>query len=118
MSRLSIRGSIRSSDGIVGSSYVIIYALKCVMMCESRKRPSWGWMLWYQLGSVVMIIVVVSGLSFAASLAQCMACWMSFSVCGWAYPFLVHLCWNAVPIDPNTYLWEMRRRIVLVRWGM
>ena len=23
------------------------------------------------------------------------------SVCGWAYPFPCHLCWNALPIDPN-----------------
>ena len=27
---------------------------------------------------------------------------MSFSVCGWAYPLLVHLCLNTVPIDPKT----------------
>ena len=42
MSRLSIRGSIRSSGGIVGSSYVMVSALKCVMTCESGKGPSWG----------------------------------------------------------------------------
>ena len=27
---------------------------------------------------------------------------MSFYVCGWAYPLPLHLCWNAVPIDPKT----------------
>ena len=27
---------------------------------------------------------------------------MSISVCGWAYPLPVHLCWNAVRIDPKT----------------
>ena len=27
---------------------------------------------------------------------------MSFSMCGWAYPLLIHLCWNVVPIDPKT----------------
>ena len=41
-SRLSTRGSICSSGGIVGSSYVMVYALKCVMTCESGKGPSWG----------------------------------------------------------------------------
>ena len=45
MSRLSVRGSIRSSDGIVGSSYVMVSALKCVMTYESGKGPSWGLML-------------------------------------------------------------------------
>ena len=42
MSQLSILGSIRSSGGIVGSSYVMVSALKCVMTCESKKGPSWG----------------------------------------------------------------------------
>ena len=44
----------------------------------------------------------MSGLFWAASLAQWKACWVSFSVCGWAYPLHVHLCWNIVPIDPKT----------------
>ena len=42
MSRLSIRGSICSSGGIVGSSYVMVSALKCMLTCESKKGPSWG----------------------------------------------------------------------------
>ena len=41
-SQLSIRGLIRSSGGIVGSSYVMVSALKWVMTCESKKGPSWG----------------------------------------------------------------------------
>ena len=44
----------------------------------------------------------MSGLLWAASLAQWRACWVSVSVCGWAYPLPVHLCWNAVPLDPKT----------------
>ena len=102
MSRLSMRGSIRSSGDIVGSLYVMVSALKCVMMCETAKGPWWGWKLWYQLGLVVMSIVIVSGLFLAASRAQCRVCWVSCSVCAWAYPFPIHLCWNDVPIDPNT----------------
>ena len=31
---------------------------------------------------------------------------MSSSVCGWAYPFPIHLCWNADPIDPKTLFRE------------
>ena len=42
MSRLSIRGLICNSGGIVGSSYVIVSALKCVITCESKKRLSCG----------------------------------------------------------------------------
>ena len=40
MSRLSILGLIRSSGGIVGSSYIMASALKCVMTCESSNGPS------------------------------------------------------------------------------
>ena len=39
-SRLSVRGSICSSGGIVGSSYIMVSALKCVMTCEFGKGPS------------------------------------------------------------------------------
>ena len=40
MSRLSIRGSICNSSGIVGLSYVIVSALKCVITYESKKEFS------------------------------------------------------------------------------
>ena len=106
ISRFSIRGSIRSSGGIVDSSYMMVSALKCVMTCEFGKRPSWGLRLWYQFGSVVVSIVIVFGLFFAANFAQWRACWVSFFVCGWAYMFPIHLCWNVVPIDPKTLSWE------------
>ena len=42
MARLSVLGSIRSSDGIVGSSYVMVSALRCAITCESWKCPLWG----------------------------------------------------------------------------
>lgn len=45
VSRLSVRDSVCSSGGIVGSSYVMVSALKWVMTCESGKGPSWGWRL-------------------------------------------------------------------------
>jgi hypothetical protein len=48
-----------------------------------------------------MSIVIVSGLFLVVSLAQWRVCWVSSSVCGRAYPFPIHLCWNIVPIDPN-----------------
>lgn len=47
-------------------------------------------------------IVIVFGLFWVVSLAQLRACWISFLVCIWTYPLLVHLCWNAVLIDPKT----------------
>ena len=62
--------------------------------------------MWYQFGSVVTGIIIVFGLFWAASLAQCRACCVSISVCGWAYPFPIHLSWNVVLIDPNTLSWE------------
>jgi hypothetical protein len=39
-SRLSIRGSICNYGGIVGSSYVMLSTLKCVITCESKKGLS------------------------------------------------------------------------------
>ena len=49
-----------------------------------------------------MSIAIVYGLFLPASLAHWRACWASYSVCGWAYLFPFDLCWNVVPIDPNT----------------
>jgi hypothetical protein len=62
----------------VGSSYIIVSALKCVMTCEYGKEPSWGLRLWYQFGSIVISIIIVYELFLAASLAQWRACWVSF----------------------------------------
>ena len=42
MAQLSTLGSIRSSGGIVGSSYVMMSPLKCAITWESRKGPSCG----------------------------------------------------------------------------
>lgn len=38
IAQFSIMVSILNSGGIVGSSYVMVSALKCVMTCESEKR--------------------------------------------------------------------------------
>ena len=64
IAQLSVLGSIRSSRGIVGSSYVMVSTLKCVMTCEFGKGPSWGLRLWYRFGYIVMSNVVVSRLFF------------------------------------------------------
>ena len=53
ISWLFVLGSMSSYDGIVDSSYIMVYALKCVMTCESRKGPSWKLRLWDQFGFVV-----------------------------------------------------------------
>ena len=42
IARFSILGSIGNSGGIVGSSYVMVLALKWAITCESGKGPSWG----------------------------------------------------------------------------
>ena len=45
--------------------------------------------------------VMLFGSFLAASLAQCIACWVVSSLCGWAYPIPFHLYWKAVPSDPK-----------------
>ena len=42
MARLSVLRSVRSYGGTVGSSYVMVLALKCAITCEFGKGPSWG----------------------------------------------------------------------------
>jgi hypothetical protein len=39
MARLYVLGSILSFGGIVGSSYMMMSALKCVITCEHGKGP-------------------------------------------------------------------------------
>ena len=51
------------------------------------------------LGMVRM--VMVSWFSFAARWAQCMAFCVFSLLCRWAYPFPIHLCIKAVPLNPN-----------------
>lgn len=42
MAQFYVIGSIFSSSMMVGFSYVMVLALKCVMTCESGKGPVWG----------------------------------------------------------------------------
>jgi hypothetical protein len=51
-------GSVLSSSGIIGSSYIMVLALKCGMMCMLGKGPSWKLELWYQClsGATKMVI--------------------------------------------------------------
>ena len=76
--------SILSSGGIVGSSYVMVSAVKWAIMCVSGNGPVYGLKFWYQLVSGEMSIVIVCGSFFAARRAQCMACCKSVSLWGWA----------------------------------
>ena len=46
--------------------------------------------------------VILFGLFLAASLTQCIACWIIFSLCGWAYPIPFYLYWKAMPSDSKT----------------
>ena len=47
--------------GVVGSSYVIVFAAKCAMTCVSGNGPMVGVLLWYQLISGITTIVTVVG---------------------------------------------------------
>ena len=42
IAQLSILGSIHNYGGIVGSSQVMMSALKCVIICESTNGLVWG----------------------------------------------------------------------------
>ena len=79
----------------------------------SWKGPKCGVKFWYQFGSGMIYMVVVYGSCFAASLAQCIAFWASFSLCGWAYPIPRHLYENAFPMDPKILSLGMVKRILL-----
>ena len=58
------------SGFIVGWSYVIVSAAKCIITCVSGNGLSSGVRSWYQLLSGIVRIVMVSGSCFAANLAQ------------------------------------------------
>ena len=72
------------SDGIVGSTYLIVTAAKWAITCVSGKGPIYGVRFWYQFFSGTVSIAVVLWSFLAASLAQCIACWTISSLCGWA----------------------------------
>ena len=42
IARVSILGSVLSFEGIVGSLYMMVSALRWVITCESGKGPLWG----------------------------------------------------------------------------
>ena len=87
-------GSFRvllGTNGIVGSSYVMVFAAKCIMACVSGKGPLYGDRLWYQLVSGIAKMVTVSGSCFDASLAQCSVCCAVSASFGCAYPIPFHL---------------------------
>ena len=47
-------------------------------------------------------IVMLFESVLAASLAQCIACWVVSSLCRCTYLIPFHLYWKAVPSDPKT----------------
>lgn len=55
--------------GVVGSSYVMVSAVKWAMTCVSANGPLCGVLFWYQLVSGMTRRVMVDGSCLAASLA-------------------------------------------------
>ena len=51
--------------------------------------------------SGITSIVMVSLSVLAANLAQCIACSVVSSLCGWGYPIPFYLYWKAIPNDPK-----------------
>jgi hypothetical protein len=75
---------ILSSDGMVGSSYVMVSAAKWAIICVYGNGPECGLKFWYQFVSGEMSIVMELGSLLAAIRAQCMACWKFVALRGWA----------------------------------
>jgi hypothetical protein len=87
----SVRVLLGSKD-IVGSSYVMVSATKCLIarVCPGRVHcmvRDFG----YQLVSDIARMVTVSESCFAASHAQCIVCCVVSASFGWAYLIPFHL---------------------------
>ena len=67
-----VDGSIHNllnSRGMFGSSYVNVSIGMCAITCVSRQKPMYGVRFWqYQLLSRIVIIVMILGSFFVASL--------------------------------------------------
>jgi hypothetical protein len=96
-----MRGSLFNSGGMVGYEYMMVSGGKCVMTCVSSNMVLYGVSFVVQSSSGMMRMVIVSWFSLAARWAQCIAFCVFSLLCGWAYPLPIHLCWKAVPLDPN-----------------
>lgn len=70
---------------------MIVSAVKWAITCVSGDGPWCGDVFWYHLVSGITNKVIVDGSCLAASLAQCIACWVNSSLCGCAYPIPFHL---------------------------
>jgi hypothetical protein len=98
---VSMRGSLFSSGGMVGSVYIMESGGKCMMTCVSSNIVLYGMLFVVHSSSGMVRIVAMSWFSFAARWAQCMAFCIFSLLCRWAYPFPNHLCLMAIPLDPN-----------------
>jgi hypothetical protein len=97
----SMRGSLFSSGGMVGSVYVMVSGGKCMMTCVSSNIVLCGASFVVHSSSGMVRMVIVAWFSLAARWAQCMAFCKFSLLCGRAYPFPSHSCLKAVPLDPN-----------------
>jgi hypothetical protein len=70
----SMRGSLFSSGGMVGSLYIMVSGGKCMMTCVSSNIVLYGVSFVVHSSSGMVRIVIVSWFSFAARRAQ----WMAF----------------------------------------
>jgi hypothetical protein len=70
---VSMRGSLFSSGGMVGSMYVMESGGKYIMTCVSLNVVLYGVLFVVHSSSGIVRIVIVSWFSFTARRAQCMA---------------------------------------------
>jgi hypothetical protein len=92
MDNISLRGSLLSSGGIVGSLYVMVPGGKWMLTCVSSNLVLYGMSFVVHSLSRMVRIVIVFWFACAASRAQCMALCVFYVLCGWAYPVFCHLC--------------------------
>jgi hypothetical protein len=98
---VSMRGSLFSSGGMVGSVYIMVSGGKCMVTCVLSNIVLYGASFVVHSSSGMVRIVIVFWFSFAARWAQCMAFYVFSLLWRWAYPLSIHLCLKAVPLDPN-----------------
>jgi hypothetical protein len=98
---VSMRGSLFSLGGMVGSVYIMESGGKYIMTNVSSNTVLYGVSFVVHSSSGMVRIVIVSWFSLAARRAQCMAFCIFSLLYGWAYPLSCHLCVKVVPLDPN-----------------
>jgi hypothetical protein len=94
MASVSMRGSLFSFGGMVGSVYVMVFGVKCILTCVSSNLVLYGVSFVVHSLSGIVRIVIVSWFSCAVSLALCTWFFVGFLCCvgGHSHWFSIYVC--------------------------